>query len=204
MCSWCWGISNHLSHVQKHYREQGVDFEIIVGGLRPGGGDPWNDQMKDFLMHHWQEVNNRSGQPFGYDLFDLEEFEYDTEPSCRAVVTGKKYLPKESVLSFFEEVQREFYVDNQDTKEVDFYQSICESFDIDFESFKADFESDEMMQATKQEFVLNRQWVVRGYPTTILKKEEELFVIANGYADFEIMKSRIDEMLKVDSPQIQA
>ena len=27
-----------------------------MGGLRPGGGDPWNNQMKTFLRNHWEHV----------------------------------------------------------------------------------------------------------------------------------------------------
>jgi len=42
--------------------------------------------MKSFLRHHWQEINTRSGQPFSYDLLELESYDYDTEPACRAMV----------------------------------------------------------------------------------------------------------------------
>ena len=47
MCSWCWGISPDLIKLRDHYRESQVAFRIVLGGLRPGGGDPWDDQMKE-------------------------------------------------------------------------------------------------------------------------------------------------------------
>ena len=72
MCSWCWGISNHLKKLQNHSPQ--YKFTIVVGGLRPGGGDSWDGKMKDFLRHHWEEVNKRSGQPFGKRLFEKEHF----------------------------------------------------------------------------------------------------------------------------------
>ena len=118
MCSWCWGISDHLKELQKYLHEEGIDYNIIVGGLRPGGGDPWNQEMKNFLKHHWDEVNQRSGQPFGSRLFELDHFDYDTEPSCRAVVTAKHILDMGGVSSFFEEVQRKFYVENEEGKKI--------------------------------------------------------------------------------------
>lgn len=108
MCSWCWGISHHLRLLKDALPQLG--FNIVVGGLRPGGGDEWNDQMKAFLKHHWEEVNHRSGQPFGEKIFDLEEFDYDTEPACRAVVASRKWMAA-YVLDFYEEVSRKFYVD---------------------------------------------------------------------------------------------
>ena len=48
MCSWCWGISPALIQLRNHFAKD-MAFRIVVGGLRPGGGDPWNDQMKEFI-----------------------------------------------------------------------------------------------------------------------------------------------------------
>ena len=87
MCSWCWGISNHLQELKEHFAEH--KFSIVLGGLRPGGGDPWDDNFKGFLKHHWEEVTARSGQPFGYKLFDRASFNYDTEPPCRVSLRQK-------------------------------------------------------------------------------------------------------------------
>lgn len=195
MCSWCWGISNHLKNIKDIYGKKDIDFEIVLGGLRPGGGDPWDDQMKDFLKHHWEEVNKRSGQPFGMKLFNRQYFNYDTEPSCRAVMFAKENLDRDKVLLFFEEVQRKFYVENQDPGEPEFYQSICEDFAVPFELFEKQFASDQLKANTKKDFVLNREWGVKGYPTVLLKKEDQLFLVANGYATFELMSERIDKLI---------
>ncbi len=47
------------------------------------------DEMKNFLKGHWEHVTQASGQPFGYKLMEREDFNYDTEPSCRAVVAAR-------------------------------------------------------------------------------------------------------------------
>ncbi len=201
MCSWCWGISNHLKRLQEYTSDHELGFDVILGGLRPGGGDPWDDQMKAFLKHHWEEVNKRSGQPFGDRLFRLEQFDYDTEPSCRAVVTAKHFLDTKGVMEFFEAVQRKFYVDNEDPKEDQFYASICEQFNIDFGYFKRLFHSTETAKATHEEFVTNRKWGVSGYPTLVLRHNEQLYLISNGYAEYELMVERIEALkLKIAEP----
>ncbi|MEM7513468.1 MAG: DsbA family protein [Bacteroidota bacterium] len=191
MCSWCWGITEHLKSFRKSLKQQGIKFEILMGGLRPGGGDPWNDKMKNFLKHHWEEVNKRSGQPFGYGLFEKESFNYDTEPACRAVVTSRNFLEADQVNDFYEEVQRKFYVDSQDPNETEFYRSICEMFEIDFEEFKSLFGSNQAKEATRNEFVLNREWGVRGYPTVLLSHKTDLHMLARGYADEEELTNRL-------------
>lgn len=193
MCSWCWGISPDLQLLKKNYQNS-LPFRVVVGGLRPGGGDPWDDKMKDFLRHHWEEIEERTGQPFGYELLALPYFDYDTEPACRAVVTARSLAPAKE-FDFFEAVQRDFYVHSKDPASVGFYQDICEEFSIDFKSFSSLFQSNLMASETNKDFVLNRDWGVRGYPTILLRKDQNLYRVTNGYATYDQMKGYIDELV---------
>lgn len=194
MCSWCWGISPALKQLRDHFIPEKIAYRVLVGGLRPGGGDKWDDSMKGFLRHHWEQVSAASGQPFGYDLMELDEFNYDTEPSCRAVVAARP-LVREKEMEFFEAIQRKFYVESQDPNEVSFYESICKAFDVDFSEFKTRFESEEAKKETMEEFQLNRSWGVSGYPTVILLNNDKLHMIAHGYATFEQMRERTEHWL---------
>jgi len=199
MCSWCWGISNHLKQLKDQYPQ--FPFKIVLGGLRPGGGEAWDDRMKDFLRHHWTEVAQRSGQPFGYALFDREEFNYDTEPPCRAVVTARM-MGLTNELDFFELVSRKFYVENEDPGEEAFYQSICEAFGLDYARFLELFNSEEARYKTHNDFQVNRQWGVKGYPTVLFKAKEQLFQINYGYTEFEQMSKVIEKIRSEASVEI--
>ena len=194
MCSWCWGISPSLIKLRDHFAKEGLPYKTLVGGLRPGGGDPWNSEMKSFLRHHWDQVNDRSGQPFGYKLFEYENFNYDTEPSCRAVVTAR-HLLNVSEMELFEEIQRKFYVDSEDPTQVNFYKSICQKFDVDFHKFEKFFNSDETKQETNREFILSRNWGIQSYPAVILRSENKLTYIAQGFSTFEDMKSNVSKSI---------
>lgn len=193
MCSWCWGISPQLNALERYGKSIGVPFRLVMGGLRPGGGDAWNDEFKDFLRHHWEEVNKRSGQPFNMDLFEKEDFNYDTEPSCRAVVTARK-LSLEKTLSFYELVQHHFYVKNNDPNQAEFYQPICEKLEIDYTAFQEFFNSPAAKELTQKDFATNRQWGIRGYPSVVVRKGDQLHLIASGFASFEDLKKRLEEI----------
>ncbi len=193
MCSWCWGISPQLNALQRYGVQEGIPFTLVMGGLRPGGGEEWNAEFKSFLKHHWEEVNKRSGQPFGYDLFEQEYFQYDTEPACRATVTVRTMAP-EKTLSFYELVQSSFYVDSNDPKLVEFYEPICKKLDLDFTEFAEKFASQEMKDATTQDFGQSRQWGVTGFPSVIYRKKDKLYIIAQGFSSYEIMKEAIEEI----------
>lgn len=195
MCSWCWGISNHLRQLKEHFDT--LQFRIVVGGLRPGGGGPWNEKTKSYLQHHWEKVHQMSGQPFGDKLFQLETFHYDTEPSCRAIVASRQWMGAYE-LDFYEEVSRKFYVENEDPKQGAFYQSVCERFAIPFEEFAQVFEREEIKEKTREEFILNRNWGIMGYPSILLRMHEKLHQVSHGYADFDMMKSRVEGILSLD------
>lgn len=59
-----------------------MDFSLIMGGFCFGGGDFWNQKMKDFLWYYWEKVVEVSGQVFQYDLLEWDEFLYDIEFFC--------------------------------------------------------------------------------------------------------------------------
>jgi len=196
MCSWCWGISPTVGAVEAFCEAQGIEFSITMGGLRAGGGDPWNAAFKDFLRNEWRHIAQATGQPFGFTLLEAPQFDYDTEPACRAVATVKllqarNHLPNSTSLKFFSAVQRKFYVEGQDPKVADFYASICAGLTLDFDEFRAVFDSPEALQAVQQEFVRCRQWGVRSFPTLLLERNGETEPLAVGFATAEQVLSRL-------------
>lgn len=193
MCSWCWGITNHLEQLKNEFRDQ-LDFSMVMGGLRPGGGDLWNDEMKVFLREHWEHVAEASGQPFNFGLFDLDYFEYDTEPSARAVRVIRDLKPDQE-LEFYKAVQHAFYVENKDPEEVEFYKPLCEQIDVVFNTFKTLFESDGYKQLVRQDFMYAQQLGVRGFPSVVLQQGDQYTAISMGYSTFEKMKQRVEELL---------
>ena len=193
MCSWCWGISPELNALQRFGAANAIPFTLVMGGLRPGGGQEWNEEFRGFLKHHWEEVNQRSGQPFGYDLFNLASFDYDTEPACRGLVTARA-VAAEKALSFYELIQHHFYVQSKDPKQVEFYRPICEELSIDFTLFAQMFDSEDMKRQTAEDFGQSRQWGVRAFPSIVYRKDDQLYLIAQGYAKYDELKNRIAEI----------
>ena len=111
MCSWCWGIAPELDALINVHPD--VPLRIVVGGLRPGPNAQTVDAaMADRLLHHWQDVEARTGQPFDQGVFDDLGWLYDTEPACRAVVVMRELAPHET-FRFFKRIQRAFYAEGQ-------------------------------------------------------------------------------------------
>ena len=193
MCSWCWGISPHVNALKRFANQEHIKMKLIMGGLRPGGGQKWDEQFKSYLKHHWQEVNNRSGQPFKLALFQKDQYDYDTEPACRAVVTIRNIAPEKD-MAFYELVQYYFYAENKDPKLLDFYRPICEKLEIDFKDFTENFKSKAMLEATQADFLKSREMGIRGFPSLIYRKGDKLYMIASGYVEFNDLKESISKL----------
>ncbi len=195
MCSWCYGFIPEMQDLMKHYQDR-LRFSLIMGGLRPGGGSPWNQEMKDFLRHHWEEIMEKTKQPFNFDLLEKEVFNYDTEPACRAVVIARDMAP-EKTFQFYKAVQHAFYFLNHDPNELEFYLPICESLDIEKDAFKENFFSEEYKKKTLKDFAHSRQLGIRGFPSLVLwTGGESLRLVTHGYADFEKMKETIEGLIE--------
>ena len=193
MCSWCYGFIPELQQLMQHYKND-LRFSIIMGGLRPGGGTPWNQEMKDFLRHHWEEITEKTKQPFKFGLLEKEVFNYDTEPACRAVVVARDMAPEKTFL-FFKAVQHAFYFLNNDPNELEFYLPICDKLNIDKKDFENNFYSEEYKKKTKMDFAHSRQLGIRGFPSLVLwTGEESLKLVTHGFAEFEKMRETVDAM----------
>lgn len=194
MCSWCYGISEELL-IAKEELEGKVNFEILVGGLRAGGGEKWTSDFTSFLKHHWKEVSQTSGMEFSYDLLSIDMFNYDTEPSCRAVVVCQS-MSMSDVFRFFKEIQRKFYLENKDPKELKFYESICEQIGLDYHTFANRFNSESYKEATADHFSRARKLEVNSFPTLLLKNGDKYHKVGQGYMKSQHIIRNVELLLE--------
>ncbi len=193
LCSWCYGFAPQISKVKEHYQGD-LEFKIIMGGLRPNNTETMKD-LGDFLKHHWEQVEERSGQPFNYKLLEDHSFVYDTEPPARAVWVVRQLKP-EVEFAFFKDVQLLFYSENRNTNQLDNYQKLIEKYNIDWNQFKELFHSEVAINGVKQDFQFSSQLGVRGFPSVLLKRKYQWFLVSNGYTDASNIQKTIDKVLK--------
>lgn len=198
MCSWCWGISNEFEKLKENFKNEFEPY-ILMGGLRPGVSDKMDKSMRDFLRHHWKEVNLRTGQPFNYAILEKDsDFVYDTEIPSRAVIIVREMRP-DSAFEFFKEIQKAFYVQNKNTNLTDTYLDILIDFQIDTDKFQQKFKTEEYRNKSYQDFQIARQMGVTGFPTVVLGYEKQLFALSIGYSSFTKMKDRLEKITEEQS-----
>lgn len=192
MCSWCYGISEEVNKVKEHFAGA-MEFEIVMGGLRPYNTETMSD-LKDFLSEHWDQVHAVSGQKFTKEILNNRTITYDTEPPSRAVVVIR-HMDATKEIAFLKSIMRAFYVDNKNMHLADSYKDIVSDLKLDFDEFKNLFESEKMKLLVKNDFQRSAELGVRSFPTILLLADGKLSVVVNGYAKSSDMIKRINSLL---------
>lgn len=177
MCAWCYGFAPELDKVRDSFPN--VPFEMVMGGLRAGGTEKMIE-IRDYLKHHWLEVQRATGRRFNYAIFSKTEITYDTEPACRAVIIAGRMKP-ELKYEYFKAVQESFYIHNNLPNDKDTYINIAERMGIDPAAFHKKFDNKQMQMDAFSEFDLAASMGITSFPVLIAKINGKLYMAANGY-----------------------
>ncbi|MDB4088081.1 DsbA family protein [Flavobacteriales bacterium] len=192
MCSWCYGFAPEMDKFIKSHPE--LKVRLVQGGLRP-----FNTELiyglQDFLLPHWKEIEERTGQVFKYDILKNQKFIYDTEPASRAVVVARM-IDESKEWAFFKKVQTAFYKENKDTSKLSTYIEIAKELGLDTDKFTQLFDTDEAKYATKSDFQLSAEMGVKGFPSVVIKVGKEFFMISNGYREAKDLEEVYQRVLK--------
>ena len=193
MCSWCWGFSPVWQEIRKQFQDH-LAFSVMVGGLRPGTSEVLNEELKQYIRGHWTEVNQMTGQPFSFDFFNRDNFIYNTEPACRAIVTIRNLKPN-LVFSYFESLHYSFYVENHDITTTAVLSSNGEKIGVANETFQPMFNSQKIIDETSSDFETVKKMGVFGFPSLVLKEGEKIIPVSRGYQTLDTLSSRLKELL---------
>jgi putative protein-disulfide isomerase len=180
MCSWCWGFAPVIETLLKTQSEK-YQFSLVVGGLRTKSEMPWNETSKEYLKGHWKQVSQTTGQPFSDRLFDKEQFEYDTYPSCKAVVTVRELFGMQSAFSYLHMIQEAFYIRSQDITDPDILEVLLKDMGEDSRAFKTFFESERAQLLMEHDFAKARSMGANAFPSVVMIDEEGHMVAQKGY-----------------------
>jgi putative protein-disulfide isomerase len=191
MCSWCYGFGKEMSALMAMH--PGLELEIVVGGVRAGATDVLDQAGKEFRLGHWARVEAQSGLPFNRAaLMARENFVYDTEPICRAVVTARRLAPSADLLAVFRALQYAFYVDGLDTTNGQVLSAVvAQQLQLDAGDVLRMWQDADTIVLTKADFVRARALGVRSFPALLLDNGGEIIEVSGGYAHAEQLNQRL-------------
>ena len=193
MCSWCWGFAPELVHLINQAHSH-AHFHVVMGGLRPGTNESWDEAMRGYIRHHWQDVEAKTGQPFDFARFDDHDFVYDTEPGCRAVVTVRELAP-DKALSMYDALQRAFYAENRDITSPDVLAELAANIGVDRTVFLNHFHSEQARAQVAFDFQRSQAFGVQGFPSVLCAEDGKYGFLALGYRPYADMRDDFRDWL---------
>ena len=193
MCSWCWGFSPVIETLRDEYHAR-MKIALVLGGLRPGETTPMTADGREEILHHWQQVHARTGQPFRFENALPDGFVYDTEPASRAVVTVGGLDPA-LIFPLFRAIQHAFYAEGRDVTQPGVLAALAAGLGVDVVAFLRAFDSDAARARTQAHFRQARQAGVRGFPTLIVQQGTQLTPVSNGCQPLDTVRAAIDRCL---------
>ncbi|RZA32954.1 MAG: DsbA family protein [Lysobacteraceae bacterium] len=200
MCSWCYGFGKELTALMELHPELGLD--IVVGGVRAGATDILDDAGKAFRLGHWQRVQASSGLPFERDAFVARQnFVYDTEPVCRAVVAARRLVPDADLLGVFRALQHAFYAEGLDTTDGHVLSAVASAtlrqagHPVDATAFYVTWQAAATIADTRADFAKARALGVRSFPALLLDTGAGLLEVSGGYAQVPALETRLRALL---------
>lgn len=191
MCSWCYGFSREISKLIAN--EGSVQLQLVLGRLSPFNNQIMDDSQKSVIKAHWKEVATETGLTFSDKTMSQKDFIYDTEPACRAVVAVRETVPEMS-LGYMHALQKAFYADGQNITQPQVLADVAEKIGLDRKNFEAAFELQSIKDTTSDDFAMVKRWNISGFPTLLLKQGRKLHVLTIGYAKFDELMSRRNEI----------
>ena len=194
MCSWCWGFSPVLEKMTRRYHDR-VSLQLMMGGLRPGNTERFDESRRAYILQHWHAVHKRTGQPFNFEFQMGPAFTYDTEPASRATVVVRYLVPGKE-WAFLKIVQEAFYVQNQDVTKTEVLENLAVKAGMDVSQFRRIFEDPQTKSVVWKEFDQARQLGVSGFPTLLGRQGKSVRMLMHGYQDFESLAPSVEQFLQ--------
>lgn len=194
MCSWCYGFTNVIQEVRARYADR-AKTTLVMGGLRPDGTHIVDDRYRNFLRGHWQEISERTGQPFDLTILENTGWIYDTEKACRAVVVVRRLRP-ELEWAYFAAVQRGFYEQNHNPNDPVSFARIAENLGIDRKTFLEAYGDAESIEATQEDFRHARSLGVDSFPTVLVRDGRGLAALTIGYRPLPALVGPLERWLE--------
>ena len=189
MCSWCWGFMPVITAIRRTLPDD-ITLRLVMGGHMAGNRQP---RDRDMVLGFWRQVHETTGQPFNFTYDMGADFIYDSTNPCRAVVTLRNLAP-DNELEFLSCLQRAFYVENADVTKTDVLAALAAPFAPSGELFLTLFSSDDMKQATDNDFALTRQLGGTGFPTLLERVGKDIRPLARGYCTYEDLNPRLEAL----------
>jgi len=196
LCGWCYAFSPVFSRLKKEYEDR-MDIEVLAGGMVVGDRVQPVSHMASYILGAIPRVEEFSGVVFGEAykaILKDGNGVYGSEKPSRALQVIKQLAPQHAV-HFAHEIQKGFFTEGKSMEEDESYRDVLKKLDIPEQAFFLKMADAHLKNATQEEFNFVKQLGISGFPTVIAKKENQYYLLAQGFRKYEDLQPVIEKFL---------
>jgi putative protein-disulfide isomerase len=199
-CGWCYGFSPVIRKIAEDYRER-IFIEVLSGGMiRENVPISYS---AGYVSKAYKMVEERTGIKFGDDFLwhifhpDQSDWILNSEKAAIALCIFKDYRPGLQV-QFASDLQYALKFEGRDLTDEQAYRHLLAKYQLSAEEFYEKLRSEEYHHRALEEFSIVQRLQVRGFPALFLQTgDSKYYRIADGFTDYETVKSRIDPITRI-------
>lgn len=196
LCSWCYAFSPVMQAVHDYYCQE-FDFEVLSGGMIPGEKSGPAAEITGYINDSYKRVEQTTGIIFGQAfLQNLEKRDViiSSEMPAVALSVFKSIEPKKGV-EFTRNIQESIFFDGKNSNDIELYRYLAVNYGIDPDEFERKMDDELFKEAARYDHALAKQLLVNSYPSAFIQQSEtKFYLIAQGYADYETIELRINNI----------
>ncbi|MDC1067899.1 DsbA family protein [Candidatus Kapabacteria bacterium] len=204
LCGWCYPMADVINKSITKYSND-FDFEIISGGMVLGERAGKIGEKFAYVNDAYKSVESHTGAKFGPAfLKELEKGELmmsSLEPSIALQVV--KELDPSSAFKFAHSLQNALYFDGIDLTSFDNLLKIAKDNNVDENDFTDLYNSEDYSRKTLSDFEFASKLGVNGFPTILLEKNQEYYLIARGYQHFIDLNNIFRKIIKSNEETVE-
>lgn len=182
MCSWCWGFHPIIETLREKYAHK-YTYTLVLGGLRGSGQMAWNAKSKAYLKTHWDAVASKTGQPFSAHTLNRTDFDYNTHPSCKAVLSVRELWGDAVAFDYLGKIQEAFYKEGKDITQVEVLASYIPKKDTN--TFLDFYHAPRTQVLLEHDFSKARSMGANAFPSVVKIDADGHMLCLSGYRPLE-------------------
>jgi putative protein-disulfide isomerase len=95
------------------------------------------------------------------------------------------------VWRYFKAVQHAFYAEGKNVTRPEVLADVAEQVGLPRADFAVAFSSEDMREATRQDFAQSQAWGIRGFPALLAEVDGALQLVAHGFLPEEALRERL-------------
>ena len=199
-CGWCYGFSPVITQIAKEYKDK-LDIDVLSGGMIFPETPQHFGPIAKYIQTAYKRVEELTGIKFGEDflwhVFHPEETDWypSSEMSAIALCIFKEYHPDNAV-EIASDLQYALNFEGRDLTDKEAYRHLLPKYNVPEEEFYTKLKSEEYKEKAYYEIALVKQLQVTGFPAILLQvTDSKFYQLAQGYTDYNSLKSRLDKVL---------